>query len=84
MLPMFPPMLAQVAEQPFDRPDWQFEVKWDGMRALAYVETGGTPAVFPKQSGFAGPFSRTPPLAPISERRPGRARWGNRSARPGR
>ena len=47
MLPMFPPMLAQVAEQPFDRPDWQFEVKWDGMRALAYVETGGTPAVFP-------------------------------------
>jgi bifunctional non-homologous end joining protein LigD len=40
-------MLAQVAEQPFDRPDWQFEVKWDGMRALAYVETGGTPAVFP-------------------------------------
>jgi len=32
-------MLAQVAEQPFNRPDWQFEVKWDGIRALAYAET---------------------------------------------
>lgn len=40
MLPIFRPMLAQVAGQPFDHPDWQFEVKWDGIRALAYVEMG--------------------------------------------
>jgi bifunctional non-homologous end joining protein LigD len=40
MLPIFRPTLAQVAEQPFDRPDWQFEVKGDGIQALAYVETG--------------------------------------------
>lgn len=28
------PMLAQIAE-PFDAPDWSYEVKWDGVRALA-------------------------------------------------
>jgi bifunctional non-homologous end joining protein LigD len=31
------PMLATVAEEPFDHPDWMFEVKWDGYRAIAEV-----------------------------------------------
>jgi DNA ligase D-like protein (predicted ligase)/DNA ligase D-like protein (predicted 3'-phosphoesterase) len=31
-------MLAKVAEQPFSDKDWIFEVKWDGFRAIAYVE----------------------------------------------
>jgi bifunctional non-homologous end joining protein LigD len=35
------PMLASPVEQPFDRPDWLFEVKWDGYRAIAEVEDGG-------------------------------------------
>jgi DNA ligase D-like protein (predicted ligase) len=39
-LPAFiAPMLARPGE-PFDNPDWLFEVKWDGMRALAFVEGG--------------------------------------------
>ena len=29
------PMLASTATQPFDHPDWLFEVKWDGYRAIA-------------------------------------------------
>jgi bifunctional non-homologous end joining protein LigD len=29
------PMLAAVAKEPFDHPDWIFEVKWDGYRAIA-------------------------------------------------
>jgi bifunctional non-homologous end joining protein LigD len=32
------PMLAGIGEEPFDHPDWIFEVKWDGYRAIA--ETG--------------------------------------------
>ena len=32
------PMLAKVAEEPFSDKDWIFEVKWDGFRAIAYVE----------------------------------------------
>ncbi len=34
------PMLAHQADQPFDDPDWLFEIKWDGYRALAYVRDG--------------------------------------------
>jgi len=35
------PMLA-VAAEPFDHPDYVFEVKWDGYRCLAYLEAGNT------------------------------------------
>jgi bifunctional non-homologous end joining protein LigD len=31
------PMLATPADDPFDHPDWVFEVKWDGYRAVAEV-----------------------------------------------
>jgi bifunctional non-homologous end joining protein LigD len=32
------PMLATLVDDPFDRDDWFFEVKWDGYRAIAEVE----------------------------------------------
>jgi bifunctional non-homologous end joining protein LigD len=35
------PMLAGVAEKPFDDPSWLFEIKWDGYRAVAFIENGG-------------------------------------------
>lgn len=31
------PMLATLVDEPFDDPDWQYEVKWDGYRALAFI-----------------------------------------------
>src|SRR5690348_5547043 len=31
---------ANLAEGPFDGPDWLFDVKYDGFRALGYVERG--------------------------------------------
>ena len=34
------PMLAAVAEKAFDDPTWTFEVKWDGYRAVAFLENG--------------------------------------------
>jgi bifunctional non-homologous end joining protein LigD len=33
----YSPMLARTAEAPFSSPDWLFEVKWDGIRAIAYA-----------------------------------------------
>jgi DNA ligase D-like protein (predicted ligase)/DNA ligase D-like protein (predicted 3'-phosphoesterase) len=33
----YKPMLAKVAPKPFSDKDWVFEVKWDGFRAIAYV-----------------------------------------------
>ena len=35
---IYTPMLARVAEKPFSGKDWIFEVKWDGFRAIAYVD----------------------------------------------
>ncbi|TDO24718.1 DNA ligase D [Pedobacter duraquae] len=34
------PMLATLVDEPFDNTDWQYEVKWDGYRALAFVNKG--------------------------------------------
>ncbi len=35
-----PPMLATLIDQPFHEPGWQYEIKWDGYRAMAYVNKG--------------------------------------------
>ena len=32
------PMLARLTRRPFDSPDYVFELKWDGMRALAFID----------------------------------------------
>jgi bifunctional non-homologous end joining protein LigD len=32
------PMLATPIEQPFSNPQWLFEIKWDGVRALAWMD----------------------------------------------
>ncbi|HEX8038242.1 MAG TPA: DNA ligase, partial [Chryseosolibacter sp.] len=36
------PMKAQLTDQPaFDSPEWLFEIKWDGYRAIAEVSKSG-------------------------------------------
>ena len=32
------PMLATLVDQPFDDDGWEYEVKWDGYRALAFID----------------------------------------------
>jgi bifunctional non-homologous end joining protein LigD len=34
------PMLATIGEHPFSDPNWLFEIKWDGVRALAWIDDG--------------------------------------------
>ncbi len=34
------PMLATLIKEPFDHPDWIFEVKWDGYRVVAEIRYG--------------------------------------------
>ncbi|WP_293942495.1 MULTISPECIES: DNA ligase D [unclassified Sphingobacterium] len=34
------PMLATLVDQPFDNADWVYEVKWDGYRAIAFMNKG--------------------------------------------
>ena len=35
-----------------DGDDWAFEIKWDGLRALAFVEEGGTLLALGRSSGW--------------------------------
>jgi bifunctional non-homologous end joining protein LigD len=34
------PMLATLVDEPFDSEDWLYEVKWDGYRAVAFLNEG--------------------------------------------
>ncbi|MBV8245598.1 MAG: non-homologous end-joining DNA ligase [Candidatus Eremiobacteraeota bacterium] len=35
------PMLATLVDEPFDDPEWLFEIKWDGYRAIATIHDDG-------------------------------------------
>ncbi len=46
------PMKAQLSDRPaFDSPDWLFEIKWDGYRAIA--ETGKSPCRLYSRNGLS-------------------------------
>jgi bifunctional non-homologous end joining protein LigD len=34
------PMLATLVDEPFEDPEWIFEIKWDGYRAVAFIQDG--------------------------------------------
>ncbi len=68
-LPRFiPPMLAELGDRPFDSPEHLFEVKWDGIRALAFVEGGGVRLMGRSRSDLTG---RYPELAFLAGIEPG-------------
>src|SRR4051812_43163032 len=41
-VPVFSPMPLASLPEPFDHDDWLYELKFDGFRALAYIENGTT------------------------------------------
>jgi len=40
-LPRVHPIIATGRREPFDDPEWLFDFKYDGFRALCYLERGG-------------------------------------------
>ncbi|MCL6612192.1 MAG: non-homologous end-joining DNA ligase [Peptococcaceae bacterium] len=54
-IPLVEPMLA-VRSEPFDNPEFLFEVKWDGYRALAYLDSGGTELRSRNRQDITGSF----------------------------
>jgi ATP-dependent DNA ligase len=52
-LPKFvPPMMAESAKAPFDSPDWIFEIKLDGYRAITVFNSSGKPHLW-SRNGLA-------------------------------
>ena len=58
------PMLAESIEKPFDDPDWLFEIKWDGYRAIAFIENGKVRLVSRNQNELT---ARYPELKDLPE-----------------
>ena len=50
------PMLATLVDKPFDDPDWVYEVKWDGYRALAFVNKGEVQLLSRNNKSFDAKF----------------------------
>lgn len=51
------PMLATLVKEPFDHPEWLFEVKWDGYRAIAELQDGKVSLYSRNQLSLAKKFS---------------------------
>ena len=49
-------MLAESVENPFDDKDWLFEIKWDGYRAIAFIEDGKVRLVSRNQNELTGRY----------------------------
>jgi bifunctional non-homologous end joining protein LigD len=50
------PMLATSVEKPFDDPGWLFEIKWDGYRAVSFLQAGKVRLVSRNQNELTGEF----------------------------
>ncbi len=50
------PMLATLAEAPFDDPDWLYEIKWDGYRAIATITPEGVKLRSRRDQDFAAKY----------------------------
>lgn len=51
------PMLATPIDEPFDNPAWLFEIKWDGYRAIAFIEDSSIRLVSRNHNDLTGQFS---------------------------
>jgi bifunctional non-homologous end joining protein LigD len=51
-LPQIAPMTLSRQREPFDDPDWIFELKHDGFRCLAYIEDGACQLVSRRRNTY--------------------------------
>ncbi len=65
------PMLATPAENPFDDPQWLFEIKWDGYRAIATIDRAGKVTLTSRNGlDFLAKFGELESLAESFSERP--------------
>jgi bifunctional non-homologous end joining protein LigD len=56
------PMLATPIAKPFDDPEWLFEIKWDGYRAVAFIDDNIVRLVSRNQNDLTSQYSELRPL----------------------
>ncbi len=57
------PMLATLVDEPFNSREWLYEVKWDGFRAVAYLEKGKVRLFSRNLNEMTGEFAEMQDLA---------------------
>ena len=57
------PMLATSINEPFDGEDWLFEIKWDGYRAVAFIENGNVRLISRNQNDLTPRYPELKDLA---------------------
>ncbi len=57
------PMLATPAEKPLDDPDWLFEIKWDGYRAIAFIRDDKVRLVSRNQNDLSAQYTELTDLS---------------------
>ena len=50
------PMLATLINKPFDDPEWIYEVKWDGYRAISYINNSAVSISSRNNKSFEGKY----------------------------
>jgi bifunctional non-homologous end joining protein LigD len=50
------PMLATLVDRAFDDPQWLYEIKWDGYRAVAYLDSGAIRLVSRNQNDLTAAY----------------------------
>jgi len=58
------PMLATLVDKPFDDDEWLFEIKWDGYRAVAFIQDGKVRLVSRNQNDLTAEYPELEDLAP--------------------
>lgn len=57
------PMLPTLVKYPFSNPDWLFEPKWDGFRAICFLESGSVRFVSRNKKSLTARFSALQAIA---------------------
>src|SRR5687768_1229171 len=53
---VFQPMLATLVDAPIDEPGWTYEIKWDGYRAVAFLDKGKADLISRNNKSFNQKF----------------------------
>ena len=75
------PMLAESIEKPFDGPDWLFEIKWDGYRAIAFIDKGKVRLVSRNQNDLTPRYPELKDMAKLVKAKNRDSRWRGGGAR---
>ncbi len=75
------PMLAESVDDPFDGEDWLFEIKWDGYRAVAFIENGKVRLVSRNQNDLTPRYPELHDLREINQSEERDSGWRGRRAR---